>query len=167
MFCYGTFSWSMFPKKIKGIFGFVICAGGGEIENQVQDPQVVICYRRVIQNFYNACVADGGGVLLQSALCTFLFDHYGGEDLVYRHFPELRLANKGEAIKQLLYRSNLLVKNSSSRRTCNMDGEALPISVNLKCVEHTSKFMFMFRPLLPSFLYCYEQLCLETADGQS
>ena len=28
-----------------------------------------------------------------------------------------------------------------------MDGEALPISVNLKCVEHTSKFMFMFRPL--------------------
>ena len=38
MFCYGTFSWSMFPKKIKGIFGFVICAGGRDRKSRPRSP---------------------------------------------------------------------------------------------------------------------------------
>jgi hypothetical protein len=145
-FVYGTFSWSIFPKKILGIFGFLIVAHSEEDVKLSKAAFSIQQYRQQVQLVYDKCLkqADAGENLwLKAQLYKFLIKHYG--------------ENTGHAIHQLqqITATDLCIRyNQILNSTVGLSR----LRDNFKVVEHTKSYKYLFQPLVPKMLYFYRSI---------
>ena len=133
----------MFPKKILGIFGFLIVAHSEEDVKLSRDAFSIQQYRQQVQLVHDKCLKQedpGKNLWLKDKLYEFLIEHYR--------------ENTGHAIHQLqlitaadpCIRYNQIL-NATVGLSCLKD--------NFKVVEHTKSYKYLFQPLVPEMLYFY------------
>ena len=134
-FVYGTFSWSMFPRKIQGIFGFLIVAHSMDDVNARNEASSIVEYRQQVQSVYDRCVSQetGGISWLNLEICDFLKENYKRRTAV---LPRCVIEETGVKVLVDMIGKNLL-------------------SNNCKLIEHAKDFGAMFIPLVPRHLHIY------------
>ncbi len=144
-FVYGTFSWSMFPKKILGIFGFLVVAHSQEDIKLLKVASSIRQYRQQVQSVYDKCLKQvnlGGNVWIKSKLYGFLMEHYG--------------ENTGHAIHQL---QQITATDPSIRynQILNSIVGLRCLKDNFKVIELTKSYNFLFQPCVPKMLYFFNK----------